>query len=244
MQNESLVKVSNISHAFLEEEGKPVETLVNVSFEVEREKFICIVGPSGCGKSTLLRIILGLMPPTKGKIIRNFTKSAVVFQGFAIFPWLTVYKNVEFGLKMKGVNPKERKKIAEEKIQEVGLAQFGDKYPKELSGGMRQRVSIARALAMEPEILLMDEPFSNLDAITADKLKKDILVLWNKYKMTVFMVTHLIGEAVELSDKIIVLSRRPGSVKSVVDVALPRPRNTRSPDFYRLVDNITANIEQ
>ncbi len=243
MQNEPILKILDISHEFLAEERETIKALSRVSFEVERGTFTSIVGPSGCGKSTLLRIILGLIQQTQGTVTRNYTKSAVIFQNFAIFPWLTVYENVEFGLKMKGVTPKERKKIAEEKIQEVGLAQFENKYPRELSGGMRQRVGIARALAMEPELLLMDEPFSGLDAFTAEKLKKDISGIWSAHRMTILMVTHLISEAVELSDKIIVLSAGPGTVKSTTKVVLPRPRDARSPDFYRLVDGITAEID-
>ncbi len=244
MQSNPVVEVKNISYQFLEEGGKSLEALTRVSFEVEGGTFTCIVGPSGCGKSTLLRIILGLTKPTHGEIQKNFKRAAVVFQGFAIFPWLSVEENVEFGLKMKGVSKKERARIASEKIKEVGLAGFGKKYPRELSGGMRQRVSIARALAISPDLLIMDEPFSNVDAITGDKLKKDILALWEKYRMTILMVTHLISEAVELADTIIVLSKRPGKVKTIVNVELPRPRDLRSQEFFRLVDSITEKIEQ
>jgi NitT/TauT family transport system ATP-binding protein len=233
MENNLALKISHLHHSFPEEEGRKLEVIKDISFEAQKGEFLSIVGPSGGGKSTLLRIIAGLS-----------NKIAMVFQNFAIFPWLTAYENIEFGLKMKGINVRERKKIVHEKIKEVGLSGFENKYPKELSGGMRQRVGIARALAVNPEILLVDEPFSSLDAFTAEKLRKDLLAIWLQYKMTVVMVTHLVEEAVQLSDRVLVLSPRPAKIKLELAIPLKHPRDKRSQEFYALVDKIVAEIEQ
>lgn len=244
MENNLALKISHLHHSFLEEGKRKLEVIKDVSFEVRKGEFLSIVGPSGGGKSTLLRIIAGLIKQTSGSLELSSNKMAMVFQNFAIFPWLTVCENIEFGLKMSGVSAKKRGTIVREKIKEVGLTGFEDKYPKELSGGMRQRVGIARALAVSPEILLVDEPFSSLDSFTAEKLREDLLNIWLRYKMTVVMVTHLVEEAVQLSDRILVLSPRPATIKLEVDVPLERPRNRRSGEFYALVDKITAEIEQ
>ncbi len=195
MQNDFILKVNDLSHSFNEENKRNFDVIKNVSFSVKKGEFLSIVGPSGSGKSTLLRIIAGLIQPTRGSVELNTDKRAMVFQNFAIFPWLTVHDNIGFGLKMANITKKERKAIVSEKIKEVGLTGFDKKYPKELSGGMRQRVGIARALAVNPELLIMDEPFSSLDTFTAEKLRSDLLDIWNKYKMTVVMVTHLVEEA-------------------------------------------------
>ncbi len=243
MRNNFILKTDNLSFHFIEESRKHFEVLKNVSFDVGEGEFLSIVGPSGSGKSTLLRIIAGLIKPTRGALELNTDKLAMVFQNFAVFPWLTVYKNIEFGLKMSGVAEKERKPIVLEKIKEVGLVGFDKKYPKELSGGMRQRVGLARALAINPELLIMDEPFSSLDTFTAKKLREDILEIWHKYKMTVVMVTHLVEEALQMSDRIIVLSRRPAEIKQILEVNLSRPRDARSGQFFFLLDQITAQIE-
>ncbi len=244
MENSLALKISHLHHSFLGEEKRKLEVIKDVSFEVRKGEFLSIVGPSGGGKSTLLRIIAGLLKQTSGSLELGPSKMAMVFQNFAIFPWLTVHENIEFGLKMNGMAAGERGNIAREKIKEVGLTGFEDKYPKELSGGMRQRVGIARALAVNPEILLIDEPFSSLDSFTAEKLREDLLDIWLRYKMTVVMVTHLVEEAVQLSDRILVLSPRPATIKLEVDIPLERPRNKRSQEFYALVDKITAEIEQ
>ncbi len=239
-----MLKISHLHHSFPEEGKKKLEVIKDVSFEVWKGEFLSIVGPSGGGKSTLLRIIAGLVKQTGGSLELGSNKMAMVFQNFAIFPWLTVYENIEFGLKMNGIAARERRNVVQEKIKEVGLAGFEDKYPKELSGGMRQRVGIARALAVNPEILLVDEPFSSLDSFTAEKLREDLLGIWLRYKMTVVMVTHLVEEAVQLSDRVLVLSPRPARIKLEMDISLERPRDRRSGEFYALVDKITAEIEQ
>ncbi|HEU5114341.1 MAG TPA: ABC transporter ATP-binding protein, partial [Candidatus Paceibacterota bacterium] len=210
--------------------------------------FVSLMGPSGCGKSTLLRIIAGLETPEKGAVERGFKELSMVFQNHAIFPWLTVRENAAFGLEMKGVPLAERNRIAEEKLREVGLIgpdfDLSNSYPNQLSGGQKQRVSVARALAVAPEILLMDEPFSSLDSITAERLKTDIFRLFKKYNMTVVMVNHLIEDAIELSDEIIVLSKAPGTVKEKIRVDLPYPRDNRSTHFFSLVDKVRSLIEE
>ncbi len=247
MNDKNVIRSDKISHVFLTEDKKRIEVLRNVSFEVERGEFFTILGPSGCGKSTLLRIIAGMVKPTKGVVEFSSSEAgkdfAMVFQSFAIFPWLTVYENVEFGLKMRGVAGNDRENVAREHIQEIGLAGFEDTYPKDLSGGMKQRVGIARALAISPKLLLMDEPFSALDAFTAEKLRKEVLGLWLKDKMTIVMVTHLVDEAIEMSDRVLVMTPRPGQVEAVLPIELPRPRNRRSKDFFDVVDKITEFVK-
>ncbi len=242
MRNDILT-VENISHSFREENGERTHALREVSFSVTHGEFLSIIGPSGCGKSTLLKIIAGLIPATRGHIKNNASSMAMVFQNFAVFPWLTVIGNVEFGLKMSGMPKEERRARALEKIRDAGLSGYEKKHPHELSGGMRQRVGIARALAVSPDLLLMDEPFSSLDELTAEKLRADLLALWKKYKMTVVMVTHLVEEAVQMSDKIVILSARPGAMKKIISVDLPRPRAKRSKEYFALVDAVTAEIE-
>ncbi len=212
--------------------------------EQKNGEFLSLVGPSGCGKSTLLRTIAGLIKPTEGALERNFTKPAMVFQNFALFPWLRVRENVEFGLAMRKVSARSRRGIAEEKIVEVGLSGIERKFPKELSGGERQRVGLARALAISPDLLLMDEPFSSLDSIISEKLKRDVLALWNKYGMTVIMVNHLITDALLLSDRILVMGGEPGALKATIPVPLPRPRDPRSTEFFALQDKITGLLTE
>lgn len=242
--NKPIINIEHLSHIFNDEWGDGTKTISDISFNVNDGEFLSLVGPSGSGKSTLLRIIAGLIKKYDGKIERNYQRQAMVFQGHAIFPWLSVIDNVAFGLFMNGMSKDERYKIAQEKINEVGLGGNENKFPGELSGGMRQRVSVARALAVSPQLLLMDEPFSSLDSITADKLKKDIMVIWQKYKMTIIMVNHLIADAVELSDRIIVVSKKPAKIKLTVNIPLPRPRDTRGKEFFDLVDRVTGEIEE
>lgn len=241
-----IIRASDLDHHFLLDSGKSIEVLRNVSFSVKRGEFFTVLGPSGCGKSTLLRIIAKMINPSRGGIsfgIGDFKKLAMIFQSFAIFPWLTVRENVEFGLKMSNVSQTEREAIVREHIHEIGLTGFEKTYPKDLSGGMKQRVGIARALAMNPSVLLMDEAFSALDAFTAEKLRKEVLDLWLKDRMTIIMVTHSVDEAVEMSDRVLVMTPRPGRVEATVEIALARPRNKRSPDFFSLVDKLSEIVK-
>jgi NitT/TauT family transport system ATP-binding protein len=245
MENKkTIISASNVSYRYFDEEsGEYLDVVKNVSLNIYPGEFVSLVGPSGCGKSTILKILSGLIKIKKGSVVSEAKKIAMVFQNFALFPWLSVKENIEFGLKMEGVPKSEREKIVAKKIEEVGLAGFENKYPIELSGGMKQRVGIARALAINPDILLMDEPFSSLDILTAEKLRAELLDIWLKYKVTIIMVTHLVEEAVELSDRIFVFGPRPTFVKDIIEVKITRPRNERSKDYYDLVDKISKQIE-
>ena len=245
-----LAEIKNVSKTY-ETNGNRIPVLDNINFPVEDNDFICIVGPSGCGKSTLLRIIVGLEKPTSGEVLfkgevisPNNPKVAMVFQNFALFPWLTVQENIELVLEsMK--NGKESAKTACKYIKAVGLDGFEKVYPRELSGGMKQRVGFARALAVEPVLLCMDEPFSSLDALTSQNLKDELLMLWADASMppeAVIMVTHNVEEAVYMANRIIVLSPRPGKVIADLKIELDRPRNRKDPEFYRWVDKVYSLI--
>ena len=234
--------LSRVSARFADVEVKNTSVFEDISFSVSKSSFVSIVGPSGAGKTTLMRVILGLMPNESGTIVRNFSRSAMVFQNYALFPWLSALENTAFGLRMKGVSRKEREQVAREKLNEVGLGHLENHYPVTLSGGQRQRVGLARALAISPDLLIMDEPFSNLDTITAEALKADLLKIWRAYGMTILMVNHLIPDAIELSDQIIVMGAHPGRVEKIFPVDLPRPRDTRGARFFRQVDLLTEII--
>ena len=239
---ENLIKIDGICKDFFLDDKKQ-SVLDNISFEVKKGDFVCLVGPSGCGKSTLLRIIAGLIKPSSGSIMMpSNIKLSMVFQNFALFPWLTVRENISFGLHVRGDDKKLIDSTADRLIDEIGLSGFDDKHIKELSGGMKQRVGIARALAMEPDVLLLDEPFSALDVFTANKLRDDLLKIWKKNSLTIIMVSHLIEEAIQLADKIIVLSANPGKVKAVKEIDLSRPRNPRADNFYTYVDDLQSMI--
>lgn len=246
MQNNSqdmALVLSRVSAHFADD-TKGIPVLKDISFSLSKGSFVSIIGPSGAGKSTLMRIILDLMPHEHGTIVRNFFRSAMVFQNYALFPWLTALENTAFGLHMAGIPKKEREIAAREKLKEVGLVHFENHYPAALSGGQRQRVGLARALAVSPDLLIMDEPFSNLDTITAEALKTDLLKIWRSYGMTILMVNHLIPDAIELSDQIIVMGAHPGRIEKMLNVDLPRPRDTRSPQFFREIDLLTEDIRK
>jgi NitT/TauT family transport system ATP-binding protein len=237
-----ILKVENISKTFVTE-GQEIKVLENINFEVEKGTFFSLIGPSGCGKSTLLRIIAGLLEPDSGKIKwGEEPKIGFVFQSYALFPYLTVFENIEIGLKATGVPKDESRKQVLELIGEVGLSGNEDKHPKELSGGMKQRVGIARALAISPNVLLMDEPFGSLDEFTAEDLRKLLLELWKKREITAILVTHLISEALELSDEIAVLSDKPSVIKGIVLNKSERPRNLRSENFFKMEDHLKSLI--
>ncbi len=246
-----ILQVDRVSRSYFEN-GKEFQVLKDISFDLHERDFVCIVGPSGCGKSTLLREIVGLDKPTSGQILfqghpvkPEDPKMSMVFQSFALFPWLTITQNVELGLEAHGVAPEERKVKAKKYIDAVGLAGFENAFPRELSGGMKQRVGLARALAMDPILLCMDEPFSALDALTAQNLRDEILQLWTNPELppsAVLMVTHSIDEAVYLADRIVALSARPGKIVKIETIDLPRPRNRKEPEFYGWVDEIYSLI--
>ncbi|AKB13618.1 MAG: ABC transporter ATP-binding protein [Methanosarcina thermophila] len=246
------VSIKNVSRIFTKKEGNGVtEALRDVSFDVEDGEFICILGPSGCGKTTLLRIIAGLETQTSGEITLNGVpitgpdpKRGMVFQQYSLFPWRTVIDNVTFGLEMQGISKAEARKHAEKYIDLVGLEQFKNSYPYELSGGMQQRAAIARALANEPEVLLMDEPFGALDAQTRNILQDELLKIWEQKHITCIFVTHSVDEAVVLSDRILVMTTRPGRIKEIVPVDLPRPRRRTSPEVNSLRDRVLKLLEE
>ncbi|GBG57135.1 ABC transporter ATP-binding protein [Sporomusaceae bacterium FL31] len=218
-----------------ESDGSGVTEFVAIKqfdLTVKQGEFLAIVGPSGCGKSTFLDMVAGLTKPNSGEIFidgKLITGPAldrgIVLQGYALFPWRTVQKNVEFGLEIKKVPAKERQEISKRFIELVGLEKFADRYPHELSGGMKQRVAIARALAYDPEVLLMDEPFAALDAQTREILQEELLRIWETTKKTVIFVTHGIDEAVFLADRVAVMTANPGTLKEIVEIDLPRPRD-------------------
>ncbi len=246
-----LAEIKNVSKTY-ETDGNKIPVLDNVSFSVEDNDFICIVGPSGCGKSTLLRIIVGLENPTSGEVLfkgevisPDNPKVAMVFQNFALFPWLTVQENIELVLESMKLQKKEQENKACKYIKAVGLDGFEKVYPRELSGGMKQRVGFARALAVEPVLLCMDEPFSSLDALTSQNLKDELLLLWADKSMppdAVIMVTHNVEEAVYMANRIIILSPRPGKVVADLRIELERPRNRKDSEFYRWVDKVYSLI--
>jgi ABC-type nitrate/sulfonate/bicarbonate transport system ATPase subunit len=229
--------VSNLSKSFDTDDG-PLRALERVSIVVQPGEFLCLMGPSGCGKSTLLRIMAGLDTPTSGAVMNRPERIGFVFQNFGLMPWLTVAENIGFGLKMAGRSQAEIKRVVAAKVKQLGLRGLEQAHPKELSGGQKQRVGIARALAIDPEVLMLDEPFSALDTFTAEELRHDLLSIWQKTDTTFIMVTHLPSEAVELADRIVVFSARPGRVIEDTKVDLSRPRNLRSAPFYKLVDRL------
>lgn len=245
------VSIKNVSRIFKKEDKSGTEALKNVSFDVGDGEFVCLLGPSGCGKTTLLRIIAGLETLTSGDITLNGVsitgpdpKRGMVFQQYSLFPWRTVIDNVTFGLEMQGIDKAESRKHAEKYIELVGLKQFKNSYPYELSGGMQQRAAIARALANEPEVLLMDEPFGALDAQTRNILQDELLRIWEQRHVTFIFVTHSVDEAVVLSDRIVVMTARPGRIKEIIEVDLPRPRSRTSPEVNRLRDRVLKLLEE
>jgi ABC-type nitrate/sulfonate/bicarbonate transport system ATPase subunit len=238
--------LTNISKTFKEYTGRTVHALETVSLEVKEGEFFILLGPSGCGKSTLLRIMSGLEKTFRGECVlgKEITPRDIgfVFQQFSLLPWLTVYENVALGLYARGTDEKTIHAVVMRELTRLGLEKFKDERPKELSGGMRQRVGIARALAVSPKILFLDEPFSALDSFTAAELRKELLAIWEKEKMTIVMVTHNIDEAIELGDRIAVLSARPGKLEKIVDNTLARPRVLRNEDAYTLEDTLLGLV--
>jgi NitT/TauT family transport system ATP-binding protein len=226
------IEARDLTLTFKPKNRDPVMALQGFDLQVSKSEFLSLVGPSGCGKSTFLNVLLGLLKPDRGELNLNGKQingpgqeRAMVFQEFGLLPWRTVLANVELGLELKGVAPSIRRERALDLIKLVGLEGFPNHYPHELSGGMKQRVGLARALATEPEVLLMDEPFAALDAQTRDLMQAELLQIWERTKKTVLFVTHSIEEAAYLSDRVVVMTARPGRMKNVIKIDLPRPRD-------------------
>jgi len=225
-----------------------VHALENVNLDIQDGEFLCLVGLSGCGKTTLLNMLAGFVEITAGDILmdgKTLTEDydkGVVFQEYALFPWRTARRNVEYGLEIRNVAPEERKRIALEHLRLVRLEEFADFYPHNLSGGMRQRVAVARALAFDPQVLLMDEPFGALDAQTREELQELTVDVWQKTKKTVVYVTHNLSEAVYLGNRIVVFIPRPGRIREVITVNIPRPRDPLSSDFIEIQREIDRLI--
>ena len=223
----------------------------DVDLTIREGEFVCLVGPSGCGKTTLLRIIAGLERPTSGEVeLRGRpidgpgAERGMIFQSFALFPWRTVRRNIEFGLEVRRVPRAERRRISGELIDLVGLQGFEAAHPRELSGGMQQRVGLARALANDPAVLLMDEPFGSLDAQTRNIMQTELLKIWERTRKTVIFVTHSVDESVYLADRIVLLTARPASIKGIVEIAIPRPRDRASPEFAAIRQRVLKDLTE
>jgi NitT/TauT family transport system ATP-binding protein len=248
------VSIRNLTAVYAAPGGGTLLALGPVTFGIEPGEFVCLVGPSGCGKSTLLRIIAGLQPPTKGSVSLNdqpvtepSRQVAIMFQEANLMPWRTVLDNVALPLELAGVNRTERYRTTQALLSRLGLEDFAPAYPGELSGGMAQRVALGRILIQHPDLLLLDEPFGALDALTREQVSADLMKMWMQEKQTVLMVTHDINEAVWLADRVIVLSRRPGQIIADNPVSLPRPRTlgmTYSEEFGEVAQSVRASIER
>ena len=234
------LRVKGLSKTFETPKGQ-IRALHELSFDIHRREFITVIGPSGCGKTTLIRILAGLDFPTSGQVLLKGKKvdgpsaeQGMVFQDYTLFPWLTVKKNIMFGLEVKGIGRMRAEAEASEWLEMVGLSKFAEVYPSQLSGGMKQRVAIARSLANRPEILLLDEPFGALDAQTRSSMQAYLLSIWRNVDVTIFFVTHDLDEAIYLSDRILVLRANPGEIDELIEVPVPRPRDPNqflSPEF-------------
>ena len=248
------IQARNVVLTFRPKNRDPVTALQGLNLEVGHGEFLSLVGPSGCGKSTFLNVLLGLLRPDQGdlqlggkKITGPGYERAMVFQEFGLLPWRTVLANIELGMELKGMPVSTRRQRSNELTNLVGLRGFEHHYPHELSGGMKQRVGLARALATDPEVLLMDEPFAALDAQTRDLMQAELLQIWDRTKKTVIFVTHSIEEAAYLSDRVAVITSRPGRAKKVLDIKLPRPRDYEmrlSPEFNDIKADIWHSLKE
>ena len=245
-----VLELEHLTRSFPGERGT-VTALQDINFKVHRREFICVIGPSGCGKSTLIRLLAGLDQPSSGRILLDGSpvtapgpERGMVFQGYTLFPWATLVRNVMFGLEMKGLDKGNAEREARQWLALVGLDKFADHYPAQISGGMKQRTAIARALATQPRILLMDEPFGALDAQTRAHMQTHLLEIWRNVDVTIVFITHDLDEAVLLADRILVLKAHPGEIAEVIEVPVPRPRHAgqlSSPEFQatrRRVDEL------
>jgi sulfonate transport system ATP-binding protein len=229
--SDAVISIARVGHVF-RTKGRRVQALLETDLQIHDREFLTIVGPSGCGKSTLMNIIVGLFPPSSGEVLYRGKRHVgvnrsigYVTQADNLYPWRTLRQNVEFPLELRMVGKGERRERAERLIHRVGLGGFEDSYPHELSGGMRQRANIIRTLVYEPEVILMDEPFGPLDAQTRLLLQNQLLELWHEERKTIVFITHDLGEAIALADRVVVMSARPGRIKTIAPVPIPRPRN-------------------
>lgn len=247
------ILITNVGLTFTPPRRPPVTALEGVSLDIEPGEFVCVVGASGSGKSTLLRVIDGMLPATAGRVSVGGRvvegpgdDQAMVFQSDNLLPWMTVEDNVAYGLRLAGMSKKESRLRAAVQLERVGLARTAKQFPRQLSGGMRQRVNIARALAVDPQVLLLDEPFAALDAQTREIMSSELLGIWSADQKTVVFITHQIDEAVYLADRVVVLSAHPGTIREIVPVDFDRPRDLhlkRTPEFGAIVDHIWSLIE-
>jgi NitT/TauT family transport system ATP-binding protein len=250
MMGDLAVSCRNVGKIWGAGTARAHEALRNIDLDVAAGEFVAFLGPSGCGKSTLLYLIAGLEEATSG-VLASFgvdvsapsPQRSLIFQETSLFPWLTVWQNVSFGLSIRGTPSEERRAVAREALQRVGLSAAFDKRPDELSGGMRQRVAVARALAMRPKVLLMDEPFAALDVQTRQRMQEFLIDVWRASGASVLFVTHHIDEAVALADRVVVFTARPGRIKTIVPIKLERPRNLFSPECERLRMELTAHLK-
>ncbi|MES2206369.1 MAG: ABC transporter ATP-binding protein [Pseudomonadota bacterium] len=245
-----LIDIHHLNKRYITSEGE-FFALKDINITVHEGEFICLLGPSGCGKSTLLNAIAGFSLPTSGTILINGEQNTaktpgpdrgMVFQEYALFPWMTVAQNISFGLEIKNVPTEEINSKVESLLQQLNLYAFRASYPKDLSGGMRQRVAIARVLALDSPIMLMDEPFGALDALTRQTLQDELLNLWAKFHKTIIFVTHSIDESIYLADRVLVMSYRPGTIKQDIRINLERPRDTTCAEFNTLKRELTQSI--
>jgi ABC-type nitrate/sulfonate/bicarbonate transport system ATPase subunit len=244
----ALIEIRDVGKIYPKKEGRrAVHVLEHVDLSIRAGEFLVLLGPSGCGKSTLLRILAGFDTHFSGAVSYDpgfdKTKSNFVFQNFGILPWLSVFENVALGLIGRGMPAHVRARETDALLEQLGLSPFKDRYPHELSGGMKQRVGLARAFVTKPEIIFLDEPFSELDFYTAKTLRELLLSMWQKHKTTVVMVSHYIEEAVSMADRIAVFSQRPGTITKIFDNTLGRPRDSRSPSFFKHEDAVIAQFE-
>jgi NitT/TauT family transport system ATP-binding protein len=244
----SFLELRGLSKTY-ERRGQPVHALHHVDFEAAFGEFVCVLGVSGCGKSTLLQLVAGLEPASAGEIRLDGSRldgphidTSIVFQEHGLFPWMTVQANIEFNLLARRVAKAERRRVAGELIRLVGLDGFQEKYPHELSGGMRQRVGIARALSTNPRLMLMDEPFAALDAQTRSIMQDELLRVWQAERRTVIFITHNVDEAIYLADRVVVMTPRPGRIRRVIDIDLPRPRDITSAGFSAYLRQVLDEI--
>jgi NitT/TauT family transport system ATP-binding protein len=248
MNTQAHIQIGKVSKVF-SSEGRDVVALEDINLDVMQGEFICLLGPSGCGKSTLLNAVAGFSLPTAGNILVDGKSvrapgpdRGMVFQEYALFPWMTVADNVAFGLEIKKLPKAQISEKVGALLEMLNLQDFRDRYPKDLSGGMRQRVAIARVLALDSPILLMDEPFGALDSLTRRNLQDELLRIWTEFKKTIIFVTHSIEESIYLADRIVVMTYRPGKIKRVVNVAMPRQRDPSSVEFNNLKKELSQLV--